>query len=63
MNNLQLELLTRIDMQLKVEKGIKDGIFHSVLRYAKAENKYIRNHSQNKESSYLALLDKNGSYG
>lgn len=50
-------------MQLKVEKGIKDRIFHSVLRYAKAENKYIRNHSQNKESSYLALLDKNGSYG
>ena len=50
-------------MQLKVEKGIRDGIFHSVLRYAKSENKYIRNHSQNKDSSYIAWFDKNSSYG
>ena len=36
-----------------VEKGIRGGIYHSVLRYAKANNKYMKNYKQNKNLSYL----------
>ena len=50
---VRLELLTDIDMLLMVEKGIKSNICHSINRYAKANNKYIKSYDKNKESSYL----------
>ena len=40
-------------MLLMVEKGIREGICHSIYRYAKANNKYIKDYDDNKESSYL----------
>ena len=39
-------------MLLMVEKGIRGGICHSIYRYAKAKHKYIKDHDENKESSY-----------
>ena len=56
---VKLELLTDIDILLIVEKGIRDGICHSVNKYAKANNKYMKNHNKDKESSYLEFLDAN----
>ena len=50
---VRLELLTDIDMLLMVEKGIKGNLCHSINRYAKANNKYIKGYEKNKESSYL----------
>ena len=50
---VKLELLTDIDMLLMVEKGIRGAICHAVHRYAKANNKYMRDYDKNKESSYL----------
>ena len=44
-------------MLLIVEKGIRDGICHSVHKYAKANNKYMKNYDKDKESSYLEYLD------
>ena len=49
----ELDLLTDINMLLMVEKGIKGGICHSIYRYAKANNKYMKDYDKNKESSYL----------
>ena len=48
--NVKLELLTDYDMLLMVEEGIRGGICHSIHRYAKANNKYIKNYDKNKES-------------
>ena len=46
---VKLELLTNNDMLLVVEKGIRGGICHAIHRYAKANNKYIKNYVKNKE--------------
>ena len=39
---VQLDLLIDIDMLLMVEKGIRGGICHSMYRYEKANNKYMK---------------------
>ena len=46
-----------------VEKGIRGGICHSIQRYAKANNKYMKNYNNNEESSYIQYLDANNIYG
>ena len=50
-------------MLLMVEKGIKRGICHSIYRYAKANNKYMKRYDKNKESSYLRYWDVKNLYG
>ena len=50
---VELELLTAIGMLLIVEKGIRGGICHSINRYVKANNKYMKYYDKNKESSCL----------
>ena len=42
-----------------VEEEIRGGIFHSIHRYAKANNKYMKNYDNNEESSYIQYLDAN----
>ena len=44
-------------MLLIVEKGIRSGIYHLIYRYAKRNNKYMKNYDKNKESSYIQYLD------
>ena len=46
-----------------VEKGIRGGICHSIHRYAKANNKYMKNYNNNEESSCIQYLDANNLYG
>ena len=60
---IKLALLTNVDMLLMVEKGIGGGICHAIHRYAKANNKYMNNYDENKESSYIQYLDANNLYG
>ena len=50
--DVKLELLTDFDMLLMVEKGIRGGICHAIHRYAKANNKYMKNYDE-KEKSIL----------
>ena len=56
-------VLTDIDMLLAVEKCIRGGICHSIYRYAKANNKYMKDYDKNKESSYIQYWDVNYLYG
>ena len=46
-----------------VEKGIRGGIRHVIHRYAKANNKYMKDYNKNIESLYLMYLDPNDLYG
>ena len=50
-------------MLMMVEKGIRAGICHAILRYAKANNKYMKNYDEGIELLYLMYLDANNLYG
>ena len=50
-------------MLLMVQEGIRVGICHSIYRYPKANNKYMKNYNKNKKSLYLQYLDVNNIYG
>ena len=45
-----------------VEEGIRGGICHSIHRYAKTNNKYMKNHNNNEEPSCIQYLDANNLY-
>ena len=61
--NIELELLSDYDMLLMVEEGLRGGICHSIHRYVKANNKYMKNYNKDEESSYIQYLDANNLYG
>ena len=50
-------------MLLMVEKGIRGGMCQAIYKYAKANNKYMKNCDANQEASYLEYLDANNLYG
>ena len=60
---VKLELITDYDMILMIEKGIRGRICQATHRYAKANNKYMKNYDKNNESSYIEYLVANNSYG
>ena len=50
-------------MLIMTEEGIRGGICQAVYRYAKANNKYMKNYDKSNISSYLEYLDANNQYG
>ena len=50
-------------MLLMIEEGIRGEMCYSTHRYAKANNKCMKNYGKENESSYLTYLDANNLYG
>ena len=60
---IELELLTDPDMLLTFEDGTREGMCNAIHRYAKGNNKYMKNYNKNVESSFIDYLDANNLYG
>ena len=59
---VELELLTDVNMLLMVEKEIREGIYYAIHRYTKANHKYMKNYDRNNESSYIQYLNAKNQY-
>ena len=60
---VELDLLTDIGMLLMVEKGVIGAICNAVHHYAKANDRYMNDYDENKESSYINYWDVNNLNG
>ena len=64
MTDIELELISDIDMYSFVKIGMRGGISYIAKKYSKANNKDIKSHyDNNKSSKYITYLDENSLYG
>ena len=63
MTDINLELITEIDMYQIVETGLRGGVSYIANRYSKPNKKFLSDYDKNKESLYLMYLDANNLYG
>ena len=50
-------------MYLFIEKGLRGGISYIANRYAKANNKYMKDYDSKKPSKFITYLDMSNLYG
>ena len=58
MTGVKLEKIPDIDQYLFIEKGTRGGVSYIAKRYAKVNNKYMRDYDSNKPSTFITSLDK-----
>ena len=57
MTNVELELISNIDMYLLVEKGMRGDISYVAKKYGKSNNKHMKSYNDSKPSKYITYLD------
>ena len=62
MTGMRLEKILDIDMYLFIEKGLRGGISYIAKRYAKADNKYMKDSEPTKPSQHISYPDINNLY-
>ena len=62
MTGMRLEKILDIDMYLFIEKGLRGGISYIAKRYAKANNKYMKDYEPTKPSQHISYPDINNLY-
>ena len=63
MTKIRLKLMTDVDMNQFVEKGLRGGISYIANRYGRANNMYLQGNDNERPSKYLVYLDANSQYG
>ena len=61
--SVKLEKISNIGVYLFIEKGLKRGISYITKRYAKANNKFLKNYDPTNPSKFITYLDMNNLYG
>ena len=49
-SNVQLDLITNSEMLLMIEEAVRGGITQVITKFSEANNKYMQNYDQNKDS-------------
>ena len=62
MTDINLELITDINIYQMIETGLRGGVSYIANRYSKPNNKYLSDYDKNKYSSYLMYSDANALY-
>ena len=60
---IELDLISYIDMHLFTEKGMRGGISYIAKRQSGANNKYMKCYDSSKKSKHITYLDANNLYG
>ena len=63
MTAMRLEKIADIGMYFFTEKGLRGGISYNAKRYAKANNKYMKDYDPKKPSKFISYLDMSNLYG
>ena len=63
MTGVRLAKIVDILMYLFIEKGLRGGISYNAKRYAKANNKKMKNYDPKKLSKFVTYLNVNDLYG
>ena len=63
MTDIKLELITDVDMFRFIEKGMRGAVSYVANRYAKANNKYMKEYDEKAPSKYIMHLDANNLSG
>ena len=60
---VQLELLSDLDMLLMTEQGIREGVSMISMRYSRTNDKYMKDFNSDEKSKFIQYLDANNLYG